>query len=63
MGDGVQQLGEHLIGRRLGPEKPAAIGAIEVHTSQEQPVQVDVQVERTAEALDQGNCTGLGDFL
>jgi len=56
-------LGEHLIGRRLGPEKPAPIGAIEVHTSQEQPVQVDVQDERTAEALGQGNCTGLGDFL
>ena len=34
-----------------------------VHTIEKQHVEMDVEVQRTAEALDQGHCTGLQQAL
>ena len=53
VGNGVCQMGEFITGWRLDPAKPhlGFIGAVDVNTIQEKHVEVDVQIERTAEAL------------
>jgi len=64
MGDGVRQLGEFLTGRRFDPAKPdSPIEAVDVHPVKEQHVKVDVEVQRTAKALDQGNRASLGRLV
>ena len=64
MGDGVRQLGEFGAGRRPDPEEPGcSIGTLNVHAIEEQHVKVNVEVQCTAEALDQGDGTGLGRLL
>lgn len=64
MGDGVRQLGEFGAGRRPDPEEPGcSIGTLNVHAIEEQHVKVNVEVQCTAEALDQGDGTGLGRLV
>jgi hypothetical protein len=47
-------MGEFITGWRLDPAKPrtVSIGAVDVNTIQEKHMEVDVQIERTTEALD-----------
>jgi len=55
------QSGKRGSGRCLYPaEAQRAIAALNIHSVEEQHVQVDVQVERAAETLDQGDHTSLG---
>lgn len=70
MGDCARQLGELLTGRRLHPLEPGtSIGIVDIHAIQEQHVKVDVRIQRTAEALDEGDRTrtdrrvGMSRFL
>ena len=47
--------------RRLHPaESERTVGALDIHPIQKQHVEVNIQVQRTTEALDQGDCAGLG---
>ena len=57
----MRQLGQLSAPRRLGPLEPGAqsIDAIDVDTLQKEHVEVDVCIERTAEALDQRHRTGV----
>ena len=56
MGDGVRQLGEFLTGRRFDPAKPdSPIEAVDVHPVKEQHVKMDIEVQRRAKALDEGD--------
>jgi hypothetical protein len=60
-GYSVRQLGEFITGRCLDPTK-AWIGpmpGINVDTMQKQHMEMNVEIERTAEALDQCHCAGL----
>ncbi|VAW80484.1 hypothetical protein MNBD_GAMMA13-911 [hydrothermal vent metagenome] len=61
LGDGVRQPGEFGAGQRLDPTEPGcSIRLTDIHPIKEQPVKVYVEVQRTAEALNQGDRAGLG---
>ena len=61
LGDGVRQLRELLSGGRLDPAKPGSpIGTVDVHPIEEQHVKVDIQIERRAKALDEGDRARVG---
>ena len=53
-GDGVRQMCEFIIRRRLDPAKPQPgfIGAIDVNTIQEKHMKMDVRIQGTAKTLD-----------
>ena len=65
LGDGVGQWCEFLAGRRLHPAKPGggSVGAVEIDATQKQHGEMDIQVQRTAETLDQSYSTGAGRFV
>ena len=64
MRDDVRQLGEFLTGRCFDPAKPGcSIGTLNVYAIEEQHVKVNVEVQCTTEALDQGDGTGLGRIV
>ncbi len=57
----LDQMGELGTRRRRHPPEPErAVGALGIHPVEKQHIEVDVQVQSAAEALDQGDCTGLG---
>ena len=57
----MRQLHELISGRCLYSPKPhrAPIGTADVYPIQKQHMKVDIQVQRTAETLDQGHSTSL----
>jgi len=62
-GDAVHELREFDTGRRLDPAEPCPVGAIHVNTIEEQHVEMNVQIQRTAEALDERDGTGVCRFV
>ena len=61
VGDGVRQSGEFGAARRLHPTEPCGSKAsIDIHAIQKQHVEMNVEVKRTAEALDQRDGTRSG---
>lgn len=64
VGDGMHPLGEFLAGRRLDPTEPGcSIGMIDIDAIKEQHVKVDVEVQHTTEALNQGDRAGTGSCM
>lgn len=66
----LKSLAERLGGRCLDPAKPGlAVGAIDVHAIEEQHVKMNIEIQRTVKALDQGDrtrngrCVGIPRFL
>ena len=52
-----------LVGARTERNRTAPVRALDVHPVEEQYVEVDVEVERTTEALDQSDRAGSGRLV
>lgn len=64
MGDGVRQPGDFSAARRLHPTEPGgSIGLIYIHTIKEQHVEMDIEVQRRAKALDESDSTRPGPVV
>ena len=57
----MSELRKFIIGRCFDPAKPStgSMGVVAVDSIQKQHMKMDVQVQRTAKALDQGNSAGV----
>lgn len=61
VGDDVRLLGEFLAGWRLDSTEPGcSIGSINIHPIKEQHVAMDIEVQRRAKSLDEGDGTRPG---